>query len=62
MTFPGNVSGKSLTPPFRAHGWQCGGFGVAGLADQMRGNGPIDDTQYLAHDGGVGLWNCDLAE
>ena len=28
-----------------------GGFGVTGLVDQMRGNGAIDDAQYLAHDG-----------
>ena len=28
-------------------------FGVAGLADQMRGNGAIDNAQHLAHDGGL---------
>ena len=27
--------------------------GETGFSGQMRGNGPINDTQYLAHDGGV---------
>ena len=28
-----------------------GGFGVTGFPSQMRGNGAIDDAQYLARDG-----------
>ena len=31
----------------------CGGFGKTGFADQVRGNGAINDAQYLAHDGGL---------
>jgi hypothetical protein len=31
----------------------CRGFGVAGFVAQMRGNGSINDAQYLAHDGGL---------
>ena len=32
----------------------CDGFGIAGFADQMRGNGSINDAQHLAHDGPLG--------
>jgi len=31
----------------------CGGFGKTGFVDQMRGNGAVDDAQYLAHNGGL---------
>ena len=31
----------------------CRGFGVTGLAGQMRGYGAIGDTEYLTHDSGL---------
>jgi hypothetical protein len=31
----------------------CGGFGIAGLVGQVRGNGAVDDAQHLAHDFGL---------